>query len=111
MTAVPPRPDNWELRKELEKLPDNVTGEVIGGTLYTMGRHLDENPITVVPDWICEILSSSTRPPRHRGATRHATTRAGDSLPEGGRPRGDRTGTLGRSAGAGVGLSPFPILK
>ncbi len=121
MTAAILLPDNWELRKELENLPDNVTGEVIGGTLYTMGRprpshamveanvgtdlirggrggppppsgwvvlpeveilfptgesavpdlagwhdehiagHLDENPITVVPDWICEILSTSTR--------------------------------------------------
>ncbi len=121
MTAAASLTDNWELRKELENLPDNVAGEVIGGTLYTMGRprashamvernigtdlgrgglggppppsgwvilpeveilfstgesvvpdlvgwreervarHLDENPVTVVPDWICEILSSSTR--------------------------------------------------
>ncbi len=121
MTAAAVLPDNWALRKELEKLPDNVTGEVIAGALYTMARpppshamikrnlgtdlgsgprngppppsnwvnlpeleilfptgesvvpdlvgwraeriagHLDENPVTVVPDWICEILSTSTR--------------------------------------------------
>lgn len=121
MNAAQSLPDNWKLRKELEKLPDNLTGEVIGGAIYTMGRpraahaeveinmgsdlkngrfggappptgwvifpeveilfstgesvvpdlvgwradriagHLDENPITVVPDWVCEILSSSTR--------------------------------------------------
>lgn len=121
MTAALKLPDNWELRKELEKLPDNLVGEVIGGVLYTMGRprpshamversigtdlgsgrfggppppsdwvilpeveilfstgesvvpdlsgwrteriagHLDDNPITVVPDWVCEILSTSTR--------------------------------------------------
>src|SRR5689334_22489654 len=38
MTAVLKLPDNWELRSELEKLPDHIVGEVIGGTLYTMGR-------------------------------------------------------------------------
>lgn len=121
MTAAEKLRDNWELRKELERLPDNVTGEVIGGAIYTMGRprpshamvernigadlgrgslggppppsgwiilpeveilfatgesvapdlsgwrterisgHLDENPFTVTPDWVCEILSASTR--------------------------------------------------
>lgn len=122
MTAAGKLPDNWEVRRELEKLPDNLVGEVIGGALYTMGRPrpaharieraigadlgdgrlggppppagweilpeveilfptgesavpdlsgwrldrvagdaLEENPVTVVPDWICEILSSSTR--------------------------------------------------
>ncbi|MFO0588979.1 MAG: Uma2 family endonuclease [Polyangiaceae bacterium] len=121
MTAATSLPDNWELRRELEKLPDNLTGEVIGGAIYTMGRprqshtevefnlaadlkrggrrgtpppsrwiiyqevevlfatgesavpdlsgwhadrmigHFEENPIAVVPDWVCEILSSSTR--------------------------------------------------
>jgi Uma2 family endonuclease len=113
--------DNWELRKELDKLADNLVGEVIGGVLYTMGRprpahakveiaigtdlgegrlggtpppsgwvilpevellfpngesavpdlsgwrteriegQLEDNPVTVAPDWVCEILSSSTR--------------------------------------------------
>jgi Uma2 family endonuclease len=122
MTAALKLPDNWELRKQLDGLPDNITGEVIAGTLYTMGRprpshamiernigadlgrgslggppppagwvvlpeveilfatgesvipdlcgwrlervagdELDQNPVLVVPDWICEILSSSTR--------------------------------------------------
>ncbi len=38
MTAAGKPPDNWEVRRELEKLPDNLVGEVIGGALYTMGR-------------------------------------------------------------------------
>lgn len=122
MTAALKLPDNWALRKELEELPDNLVGEVIGGVLYTMGRprpsharverslgtdlgdgrpggppppsgweilpeveilfpngesavpdlsgwrleriagdEIDQNPVTVVPDWVCEILSTSTR--------------------------------------------------
>lgn len=122
MTAARKVLDNWELRRELEALPDTIVGEVISGVVYTMGRPrpshariqralgtdlgdgrlggppppsgweilpeveilfstgesavpdlsgwrvdriagdaLEQNPVTVAPDWICEILSSSTR--------------------------------------------------
>lgn len=44
MTAAAVLPDNWALRKELEKLPDNVTGEVIAGALYTMARPPPSTP-------------------------------------------------------------------
>ncbi|HEY4116810.1 MAG TPA: Uma2 family endonuclease [Byssovorax sp.] len=112
---------NGDLRSRLDALPDDVTGEVIDGQLYTMGRarpahqravmractaldtggyggapppegwvilldveilfetlesavpdvsgwrteriagHEHENPIRVVPDWVCEVLSDSTK--------------------------------------------------
>lgn len=117
MTALKKK-SNAELLAEVERLPENMTGEVIAGELHVMGRpsfahqnvqaelnHLmrrgggggptgwlilpeveirfpsselvvpdvsgwrkeriagfeHENPATVRPDWVCEILSDSTR--------------------------------------------------
>ena len=107
-----------QLLAELERLPENMVGEVIDGELWTMGRpsgphqnaqtelsfdlrrggggpsnrwlilnevellfpsrevvvpdltgwrreriagHEDDNPYTIRPDWVCEVLSPSTR--------------------------------------------------
>ena len=121
MGAAEKRVTNEELRRKVLDLPEGITGEVIDGVLYTMGRARPahqyvsgtifsalehgrrgggpppsgwlilpaveiefptvesvapdlsgwrrervegksrENPMTVVPDWICEILSDSTK--------------------------------------------------
>lgn len=116
MTVALKKKSNLELLSEIERLPENMTGEVIGGELYVMGRpsgaHQNvemevgndlrhggggsgwlilaevevrfpsnelvvpdisgwrreriagserQNPFTVRPDWVCEILSDSTR--------------------------------------------------
>ncbi len=121
MTVALRTPTNAELCDEADALPAPLVGEVIDGTLYTMGRptpahanveleiagdvrrgqrgggppptgwyiqpeveirfvndekaipdisgwrderitgHRNDNPIRIVPDWVCEILSDSTR--------------------------------------------------
>jgi Uma2 family endonuclease len=121
MGAATKRVSNEELRRRVDDLPEDVTGEVIDGVLYTMGRprvahqytssniggdlgmgrfggapppagwlivpdveilfptlesvvpdlsgwrrarargHEDDNPMTVLPDWVCEIFSDSTK--------------------------------------------------
>jgi len=116
MTVALQRKSNLELIAEAERLPESLTGEVIDGELYVMGRPsgahqcveaevatdlrrggggggwlilpevevrfpTDElivpdltgwrqeriagferqNPFTIRPDWVCEILSDSTR--------------------------------------------------
>ena len=44
------------LYEQLMALPEELTGEIINGQLRTQPR-----PIQVVPDWIGEIFSPSTR--------------------------------------------------
>ena len=117
MTVALKKKSNAELLAEVERLPENMTGEVISGELYVMGRpsiaHQNvqaelisllrrggggpngwlilpeveilfpsselvvpdvsgwrkerintfekQNPVTISPDWVCEILSDSTR--------------------------------------------------
>lgn len=120
MSTVHRRKSNLELLGELDALPENMTGELIDGDLFVMGRpspahqqaeselrseltrggprgpppggwyfqqeveirfntnetvvpdvvgwrterisgHRNDNPILITPDWVCEILSESTR--------------------------------------------------
>ncbi len=116
MSGALKKKSNLELLAEVDRLPENMTGEVIDGELYAMGRpsgshqnvegelfsdlrrggggsgwlilpevevkfSTDElvvpdlsgwrkeriagferqNPFTIRPDWVCEILSDSTR--------------------------------------------------
>lgn len=118
MSVALKKRSNAELLAEVERLPENMTGEVIDGELFVMGRpslahqhtlaeltyltrkggpggpagwlilpeveirfpsddllvpdlsgwrrerlagHERENPVRVRPDWVCELLSDSTR--------------------------------------------------
>lgn len=40
---------------------EEVVPDVAGWRRERLGEHFDENPIRVRPDWVCEILSDSTR--------------------------------------------------
>lgn len=169
-----------ELRDELERLPEHLTGEVIDGELHVMGRpsqahqtvegelfsnlrrgggggppaagwrfmievavtfpsgelvvpdvagwrsehlagHEAENPVTVRPDWVCEVLSPSTRL-KDLGPKRSLYARQGVPHlwvvdPEArtleafelAKDRWMLLGTWG-DAGAASGVAPFPSL-
>ncbi len=61
----PPPPGGWEILPEVEILfatGESAVPDLCGWRLERItGEALEENPVTVVPDWVCEILSSSTR--------------------------------------------------
>lgn len=61
-------------RADLDALPPHLRGEIIDGALYVQPRpraiHANveasileavRGPIGIVPDWVCEVLSPSTR--------------------------------------------------
>jgi Uma2 family endonuclease len=180
MSTAVKRKSNQELLAELAALPDNVTGEVIDGELYVMGRptpahqeveaglmsalkfggggpppvawyfqhevelllpnkelvvpdvsgwrseriagHRNDNPIEAVPDWVCEVLSDSTRRkdlgPKRELYARHGVGHLWLADPEAQVLEafalvGPRWTLLGTWAGAAeaTGLAPFPQLR
>ena len=40
---------------------ESAVPDLSGWRTERIAGHLEENPVTVVPDWVCEILSTSTR--------------------------------------------------
>lgn len=54
-SSQPPRRATYE---DILALPENVTGEIIAGVLYTQAR--TGAYYTVAPDWVAEVASPST---------------------------------------------------
>jgi Uma2 family endonuclease len=61
----PPPPAGWYIQLEVEiRFPNDekAVPDVSGWRNERIAGHRNDNPIRVVPDWVCEILSDSTRP-------------------------------------------------
>ena len=59
-----PPPSGWYIQAEVEvRLPgdEKVIPDVSGWRSERIAGHRNDNPIRIVPDWVCEILSESTR--------------------------------------------------
>lgn len=60
-----PPPSGWTFFQEVEVLfpstHEKAVPDVSGWRTERITGHLKENPVTVRPDWVCEVLSDSTR--------------------------------------------------
>lgn len=60
-----PPPSGWTFIQEVEirftSTQEQAVPDICGWRTDRVAGHLDENPLTVVPDWVCEVLSESTR--------------------------------------------------
>lgn len=59
-----PPPAGWYFKIEVEvrfDTDEKAVPDVAGWRTERIAGHRNENPIRIVPDWVCEILSDSTR--------------------------------------------------
>jgi Uma2 family endonuclease len=59
-----PPPEGWYFKLEVEvrfESDEKVVPDVAGWLNHRIAGHRNDNPIRVVPDWVCEIVSDSTR--------------------------------------------------
>lgn len=60
-----PPPAGWFFFQEVEvrflATSEQAVPDISGWRVERITGHLKENPITVRPDWVCEVLSDSTR--------------------------------------------------
>lgn len=59
-----PPPSGWYFQQEVEirfESNESAVPDVVGWRTQRIAGHRNDNPITIVPDWVCEILSDSTR--------------------------------------------------
>jgi Uma2 family endonuclease len=59
-----PPPTGWFIQAEVEvRFPNDETviPDISGWRVERIAGHRNDNPIRIVPDWVCEILSPGTR--------------------------------------------------